>query len=268
MELNGFKTLTVDDVLNIHNELVKDFLNSKDPIEPPGIRGEGELLDSAIARQHVGYGKDYKYPDPIINAASLCYGVCCNHCFHNGNKRTALVALLCHLDKNNITFKNEIHQDELYSLMLKIASHRFAPKRHKHDTSDIEVKEISTWLNRRTRKLKKGEKTITFRELKKILKDYDIHFENPKGFYVDIVKYEYKRPTLFSKKQRIGNRVAHIPLPKEGMDVGKKVLRSVRKSCGLSEEDGYDTEMFYGSETSIDKFIVRYKKTLKRLAKI
>ncbi len=156
MVINGFQTLSYDEVLDIHNVLVDDFANSKDPIDPPGIRDDGALLDSAVSRQYVGYENEYKYPTPVINAASLCYGVCCNHAFHNGNKRTALVVLLCHLDKNNLTLKEDIHQDELYRLMLKIASHRFAPKRKLHDTSDLEVKEIGAWINKRTRKLKKG----------------------------------------------------------------------------------------------------------------
>lgn len=267
MEINGFQTLTVQEILNIHNILVEDFAESHDPIEPSGVREDGHLLESAASRQFVGFNGDYKYPTPIANAATLCYGVCCNHAFHNGNKRTALVSLLCHLDKNNLTFKEEVNQDELYSLMLKIASHKFAPKRHKNDTSDIEIKEITNWLHRRTRPLKKGEKVITFRELKQILKTHDIHIENPKGNFVDIVKYEYKRKRFFSKKERIGRRVAHIPYPKDGMEVGKKVLKTVREACELTEKHGYDSEMFYGGSTSIDKYIVKYKKTLKRLAK-
>lgn len=267
MEINAFQTLSYDEVLNIHNVLVVDFAKSKDPIDPPGVRDNGALLESAISRQHVGYGGDFKYTTPLGNAATLCYGICCNHAFHNGNKRTALVSLLCHLDKNNLMVKEDIDQDELYRLMLRIASHKFAPKRAKHDTSDVEIEEITKWLSRRTRKLKKGEKIVTFRELKKILREHDIHFENPKGNYIDIVKYELKRASLFGKKERVGRRVAHIPFPRDGMDVGRKVLKTVREACELTEEHGYDSEMFYGAETSVDKFIIKYKRTLKRLAK-
>ena len=267
-QYNGLQTLSFQEVVGIHATLTEDFLNSKDPIEPPGIRENGALLESAVNRQHVGFGNVLKYPSPIENAASLCYGVCCNHGFHNGNKRAALVSLLCHLDKNNMTFKEGINQDELYRLMLKIASHRFAPKRAKSDTSDIEVKEIARWIGGRTRKLKKGEKVVTFRELEKILREHDIYLENPKGNYRDVIKYEYKRKHLFAKKERVGRRVAHIPYPREGMEVGKKVLKTVREACNLTEKDGYDSEMFYGAETSICKFIVKYKKTLNRLAKI
>jgi len=109
---------------------------------------------------------------------------------------------------------------------------------------------------------------VTFRELRKILRNYDIHLENPKGNYIDVIKYETKRVGILRKKKTVSYRVAHIPYPKEGLDVGKGVLRTVRIKCGLTEENGYDSEMFYGAETSIDKFIVKYKQTLKRLAKL
>lgn len=42
------------------------------------------------------------------------------------------------------------------------------------------------------------------------------------------------------------------------MEVGKKVLKTVREACNLTEDDGYDSEMFYGAETSICKFIGNY----------
>lgn len=267
MQHNGLETLSFEEVKGIHELLVEDFQNSKDPIDPPGMRENGALVESAVNRQHVGFGGDLKYPDPITNAASLCYGVCCNHGFHNGNKRAALVSLLCHLDKNNLTLRENIDQDDLYRLMIKIAAHRFAPRRSVHDTSDVEVFEIAKWLSGKTRRLKKGEKVVTFRELRKILREHDIHLENPKNNYIDVVKYEWKKKHLFAKKERTGRRVAHIPYPREGMEVGKRVLKNVREQCGLTEKDGYDSDMFYGAETSICKFIVKYKKTLKRLAK-
>lgn len=185
---NGIHTIEFEEVAGIHELLVEDFANSKDPIEPPGIREKGALLDSAVNRQNVGYGGTLKYSTPLANAATLCYGVCCNHGFHNGNKRAALVTLLCHLDKNNYTLKEDVDQSELYRLMLKIASHGFAPKRSTHDTSDLEVSEIAAWLKRKTRKLKKGEKVVTFRELRKILRNHDIHLENPKNNYIDVIK--------------------------------------------------------------------------------
>ncbi len=262
-------TLSTKEVLNIHDVLVEDFAKTSDPIAPSGVREEGQLLESAVSRQHTGYDGILKYPSPVESAATLCYGVCCNHVFFNGNKRTALVSMLCHLDKNHLTLMETIHQKELYSLMLKVASHHFAPKRARYDSSDVEIKHLANWLRKNTRKLKKAEKVITFRELKKILRQYDFEMEHPKNNYIDIVKYELKRPSLLRirKKEWVGRRVAHIPYPREGAVVGKKVLKSIRKTCELTEKEGYDSDIFYSGETNIDQFITKYKKTLYRLAK-
>ncbi len=63
-----------------------------------------------------------KYPDPILNAATLLYGICNDHPFHNGNKRTALVSALAHLDKNNLILR-ATKQTELFNLMIAVADH-------------------------------------------------------------------------------------------------------------------------------------------------
>ena len=96
------RTLSAEDVLQIHEILVADFQESGDPISPPGVRSVS-LLQSAVGRQTTGIGSVLKYPDPIFNAATLLYGLCNDHPFHNGNKRTALVAALVHLDRNKFT---------------------------------------------------------------------------------------------------------------------------------------------------------------------
>jgi hypothetical protein len=41
------------------------------------------LLGSAVSRQESGYGSLLKYHDPILNAATLLYGLCNDHQFHN-----------------------------------------------------------------------------------------------------------------------------------------------------------------------------------------
>ena len=89
--LSKIEMISMDDVIYIHERLVVDAQESDDPISPPGVKDHG-LLESAISRQHAGYDGQLKYDDPIANAATLCYGICCNHALHNGNKRTALVS--------------------------------------------------------------------------------------------------------------------------------------------------------------------------------
>jgi prophage maintenance system killer protein len=261
----------VDNVISIHDTLTRDFEKSKDPISPPGVKDLG-LLESAVGRQWAGFGGFYKYKSPIDNAASLCYGVCCNHSLHNGNKRTALVTLLCHLDGNNLTFNVRANQDDMYKFMLKVANHGFASKKSTGDTSDEEVEAMIKWIRSRTRKVQKSERWITFRELKQHLKSFNIEFSVPKNNLVNVIKtVVIKQPKKYfwSKEIEIEEKqtIANIPFFKDGAYVGKKVLRTIRKNARLMPEHGVDSEVFYGQESNPDMFIMKYKKTLNRLAK-
>lgn len=267
--VNGIKTLTVEEVVSIHDTLTKDFENSEDPISPPGVKHQG-LLESAVSRQWSGYGGYYKYKTPIENAASLCYGVCCNHSLHNGNKRTALVVLLCHLDGNGLTFNERASQDEMYKFMVKVAKRGFLPKKYKGDGSDIEIAAMVKWIKSRTRKVQKSERWITFRELKQILKPFGVEFGVPKNNYVDVIKKEKvlkKKNIFWTEEVEEEKVVANVPFFKDGAYVGKKVMRTIRKNANLMPENGIDSELFYGQESNPDMFIMKYKQTLKRLAK-
>ena len=260
--------LSKEDVIEIHERLTEDALNSPDPILPAGIKNEG-LLESAIARQSVGYGGRLKYDTAISNAATLCYGVCSNHSLHNGNKRTALVSMLCHLDKNELTFKDNINQNTLFTFMLNIADHKLvSTKKLKgtNDQSDAEVIEITKWLQKKTRKFEKGERSLSYKEFEKTLREFDVHFENQKGNKIDVIKYTTKTKFLSRKKVRVGEKVANIPyFP--GRSVGKILVKSVRKQAGLTYKDGVDSALFYGTQLPPDEFIIKYRKTLQKLAK-
>ncbi len=117
----SIETLSIEDVLQIHEFLVEDFAESGDPISPPGTRSL-DLLASAVFRQDTSIGNTLKYPDPIGNAATLAYGLCNDRPFYNGNKRTALVAMLVHLDKNRLALF-ETSQQDLYEMILGVADH-------------------------------------------------------------------------------------------------------------------------------------------------
>jgi death-on-curing protein len=269
--LSKIETLTKEDVIEIHNRLVIDAAESEDPISPPGIKNDG-LLDSAIFRQESGFNGKLKYEDPIANAASLCYGICCNHALHNGNKRTALVSLLCHLDKNNYTFNDRTDQESLYSFMLNVASHTLVPKKKltkNHDQSDLEVAAMTDWIKKRTRKIEKSERNISYVELEKILRQHNIYFENHKNNYVDLVKYTKvtrKKGWFSSEEVEVSQKVANIPYW-PSRTVGKQLIKSIRTQAGLTHKKGFDSALFYGNESTPDNFIQKYKKVLNKLAK-
>ena len=176
------KTLSVEEVLRIHEILVEDFMASNDPISPAGVRSE-QLLESAVSRQWTGLGQVLKYSTPIANAATLLYGLCGDHPFHNGNKRTALVSMLAHLDKNRLTLYHT-KQEHLFKFMIEVASHRLGASKKKHRSnslrrrsSDEEVIDIVSWLSRRVDRVTRGEKDISYRDLRNILKKFGYYFQ-------------------------------------------------------------------------------------------
>ena len=261
--------LTFEDVSDIHDHLEEFFRHANDPISPPGIKDEN-MLKSAVDRQHVGFAGELKHNDPVSNACTLCYGVCSNHAFYNGNKRAALVALLCHLDANGLSFDATTNQDLLYSWMKKVAAHKIVRGRRRRDMSDAEVLEMSRWVGKRTRKVKRGERVITFRELRKVLRVHGYELNNKKKNYIDVIgrRTRTEKTGLFKKKEIEEEfRVCHMVYHGEGTEVGKAALKTLRQKCGLTEEDGCDSEMFYSSQRPIDAFIAQFQKTLRRLAR-
>lgn len=265
--LNNLKTLSCEEIIYIHDRLTADAENSEDPISPPGIKNMG-LLESAVSRQHAGFDGRLKYADPISNAATLCYGICNNHPLHNGNKRTALVSMICHLDKNGITFTDRATQNVLYSFMLSVAKHDLAKKARSkaHDQSDAEIIAMTEWITKKTRKIEKGERSLSYPELERILKGHGITIEL-KGNTADLVRYiEETRGWFRREKYQRKDKIANVPWW-PGRSVGKNLVKSIRKQANLTVEDGVDSAQFYGIEITPDDYIQRYKTTLRRLAK-
>jgi death on curing protein len=266
------KTLNTAEVLQIHEALTSDFSSTGDPISPSGVRSN-DLLESAVARQLTGYDRTLKYPRPIDNAATLLYGICCDHPFYNGNKRTALVAMLVHLDKNKLTFC-DTSQKELYDFMIEVADHRIIPKKKKHTEGtervqcDEEVAAISKWVSLRIRNVRRGEKLITYRELRRILESFGYQLDNPHGNSIDIIRHETVRKGLIVRREeKVAKRVGNMSWPGEGPEVALKEIKRVREICRLREEDGVDSDSFYNTSIVIDSFVNRYRTTLRRLAK-
>ncbi len=271
-------TLSIDEVKKIHDILVDDFSNTKDPILPPGIKNE-DLLASAVSRQETSLNGILKYPEPILNASTLLYGICNNHPFHNGNKRTALVSMLVHLEKNRITLF-DTSQKELYDFMIKVADHKIANisgKRSKLKSlkvkaikSDEEVNAIAQWIRKRSASIKKGEKhNITYRDLRRILSSFGYELEDHNKNMISIVRYDIKKKGFFKKKEiRERKHIGSISWPGENCDVSINEIKRIRKICRLDEQNGVDSDSFYNYTSIVDSFINKYRKVLNRLAKV
>ncbi len=266
--------LSVADVRKVHQILVADFESSQDPISPPGVRSRA-LLESAVGRQWSGHGQTLKYPDPIGNAATLAFGICMDHPFHNGNKRTALVCLLVHLDKNRLCLF-DTSQSELYQFMVAMADHTlgFRPDPRRPDkaparrTADDEVDEITRWLRKRVSKIQRGERAVTFRTLRSILGRFRFELANPHSNSIEVVRVETSPPGLLRRQPReTRKKIGTIGYRDEGTQVSIRDLKALRKMCGLTEDAGVDADSFYNEDGVIDAFINRYRGVLRRLAK-
>jgi death on curing protein len=101
----------LDAVLAIHDEQIS---------EHGGIRGVRDLavIDSALARPRNLFA--YEKSDAAALAAAYAFGLCNNHGFLDGNKRTAYVVAETFLDLNRCAM--EATDEEVVNTMLAVAS--------------------------------------------------------------------------------------------------------------------------------------------------
>jgi death on curing protein len=113
-------------VLALHDEQIAEHGGLE------GLRDEG-LLDSALARPRHAFA----YGDPTLfeMAAALAAGICKNHPFLDGNKRTSLVAAELLLQLNG--FDLAASDPEIVSVWTRLAE------------SSITEAELSRWLELR-----------------------------------------------------------------------------------------------------------------------
>ena len=135
-------------VNQVHHELVAIFARDEDPISPSGVRSE-DLLVSACQRPNVGLGSTEKYTTVFSKAAALFHSLTKNHAFHNGNKRTALVALLSMLQRNGYQLDMSVSDDDVYELVLSVAADTFPAPSHGLSTDQI-VEQLASWLRIRS----------------------------------------------------------------------------------------------------------------------
>lgn len=248
---NRLLFVTAEQVENIHWLLVDDFRRSKDPIDPPGVRSN-DLLESAVHRTRTSLGQDSKYPTVPMAAAALLHAITNNHAFHNGNKRTALVATLAFLDINGVLL--EVDQDQLFDYMVQIADHKVTDLQAPAGLADHEVLEIARWIHRHSRPISSEEKILKFHAFKAILAKYDCTFGHPtRGNRINIRRH---------------GRVSQVAYRNEGTDVDRNTIRKVRQDLGLTDAEGYDSAIFYEAAERIPEFIQNYRRTLDRLAKV
>lgn len=253
--------ISKDEVLKIYNELVEDFSSVEDPISPAGLKHE-HLLDSALFHMQTSFKGITKYPTIESAAAALMYSLSNNHPFHNGNKRTAMVAMLVFLDKHNMILTCD--EDELFKISIKVADRKLVEEKYKYP--DAEIFELAYWIHHNGKVMTKGERQITLKKLKQILNHFDCEVLDSGKVRRKVIKTNiFGRPKevdLTSKKV-IGSTIS------EGKEVDKNLIRAIREDLELTTEHGIDSDVFYKKfEYTSSDFIIKYKNLLRRLSKV
>lgn len=243
MELNQIKY--------IHNYLVDYFKDSDDPVSPPGIKNE-ELLASAVMRPFTSAGGSDAYVGVFNKAAALFHSVINNHCFHNGNKRAALLSTLVYLGEEG-WWVTEPSDDEMFEFTRKAAAHELNQDRNK----ELEI--ISTWLKDNSRRRSGGEHPLKLTQLREILGGFGFEVGDCTGRTIDIF--------------RDGEFVLSI-LQKGGKgkeDYDKQYISRLRKKLKLTSAYGVDSFTFYGErgfDVTLGVFMRIRHKVMRELAKI
>jgi death on curing protein len=107
--------LTLDEVLSLHAEQIRLFGGAS------GIRDIG-LLQSAVGGVEATFDGVFLHETMFAMAAAYLYGICRNHPFLDGNKRTAVGAALTFLEMNGAEI--EADEDMFYDLVIGVAEGR------------------------------------------------------------------------------------------------------------------------------------------------
>ena len=258
--------LTTDEVIDIHNHLVREFINSNDPLSPPGIRSY-DLLESAIERPKTGLGRDSKYPTTEMACAALLHSLVHNHAFHNGNKRTGLVSLIAFLDRNSLLLT--CSHDELFRLTLRLARHSLIDS-SSSDLPDREVQKVAVWIMDNTRRIAKGERPLRWHRLLRILKTYGCESDTSTGVgnRINLTRTYSKRSRILGRRRDTIDLRTQVQYGGQGVEVGKDVLHYIRRELHLDEEHGVDSAVFYEAMAEPDEIIQTYRTILRKLARL
>ncbi|WP_081781239.1 type II toxin-antitoxin system death-on-curing family toxin [Sulfitobacter pontiacus] len=270
----GTTGLSAKVVLRAHFSVVDYFLKEG---EGDGIGGIGPkdtgMLLSALGRPHVSFGGVSKWNTVHEKAATLFYGLIMNHPFHDANKRTSFLCTVHYMYING--FILSVPPKSLEDLAVIVAEGNLKKYRRfldlQKDDPDPEVRYIAWYLRKNTHKIDKQQYIITYRELEKILKKYNVYMENPKNNFIDIMREELvpiKRKSIFHKQKfrKEYRRVCALGFPGWSKKVGKGRISHIRNELGLTPENGIDSQSFFNGLDDMRVLIDVYEGALRRLA--
>jgi death-on-curing family protein len=113
-----------------------------DPIASGEYRNR-DLLESAVGRPfHSAFGQD-AYPTVLEKAAALFHSLIANHPFHNGNKRTAVLAFDIFLAANG--YFGLLGNEAMYKLAEQTASYKERGVSHADSLGEI-IAAVRDWV--------------------------------------------------------------------------------------------------------------------------
>jgi hypothetical protein len=137
------------------------------------------------------------------------------------------------------------------------------------DRSERDVLALTEWLRQNSTRLRRGEDRITFDEANQLIQKFGYEFGNPDGSSVPILKVTWEtrkdwlgRSKTTCRKQNVGT----IGFPGGKREMGVSEIKKLRRLCRLTEDDGVDSDVFYGEGEVLDAIINKYRRTLRSLA--
>ncbi len=244
--------MDISEIKYIHDFLVIYFQDKEDPVSPPGIKNHN-LLESSVQRPFISVGGKDAYKGVFNKGAALFHSLINNHCFHNGNKRAALLSTLSFLGENNywVTLPTD---DEMFEFTRKAAAHELCRSR------EDELSFISAWFKSNSRRRKNGENMLKIHELREILSEFGYEFgkDSSNGRYIELKK-NGSVITKILKKGAQGQE-----------DYDKQYIQRLRKKLKLTSAYGVDSYAFYGERgysQTLGKFMLMRHKVMRELAK-
>lgn len=265
----GPYALSIVDVLRAHFLIANHFY-----LEGRGLGGIGPrdvgLLCSTVDRQYVSFGGQTKWTAGFDVCATLFYGLIKNHAFHDANKRTAFLSALYQLRRMN--WCPAVSEKQFEDFTVEIADdklERYARFKEMSSKGDLDsnVKFISWYLRKYTRKVDKYSYNITYRELQAILSRHGFLLANPQGNYIDVLRIEKRRSFLGLRGEReVHTRITKIGFPRWTAQVEKGLLKSVREATKLTPTYGVDSASFFRGVDPMQALITSYHEPLMRLS--
>ncbi len=250
------------DVLKAHYVLSDFFLKHGEAVRYGVLNYP--MLSSAVGRQDVEFDGHKKWTDQFHKMATLVYGLTKDHAFQDGNKRTALLALLLQLNQ----FKRELAVDKsfLENLIVNIASGNlefYKEYKQYRDSDDPEIEVIAHKLRNWTRARDTRLYTITYSDLNTSLHRFGVTLEEPKGNSIGVYIERDTKTFFVSKKKKV--RVCLIGFPGWKKQICDKDLKDLLRTTGLTPDNWVDSAVLFKGETPIYELIREYRGPLERL---